>query len=152
MRAQGAVRAACWFAVMLRCPGLALRLAVGHHGCAASRATAAGLRVMHLPRQRTLCAVVATGDETMDPVGVKQEGAPMSTPKPAFQRRRLTTTGGLRNLPIVTPAYELLSQAVRKSKCIKQDMEVCSLWFSSSVCSFQLVPEHQMQHKIMATC
>jgi hypothetical protein len=53
-----------------------------------------------------------------------EQEQPVAAPKAKFQRRRLTTTGGLKGLPVVTPAYELLSQAVRKSKNIRQDMEV----------------------------
>ncbi|KAG5179656.1 P-loop containing nucleoside triphosphate hydrolase protein [Tribonema minus] len=44
--------------------------------------------------------------------------------KKKFQRRRLTTTGGLKGLPIAAPADELLSGAVRRSKKIRQDMEI----------------------------
>lgn len=44
--------------------------------------------------------------------------------KARVQRRRLTTTGGLKGLPVVSPADELLASAVRKAKRIRQDMEV----------------------------
>ncbi|CAM9322874.1 unnamed protein product, partial [Phaeothamnion confervicola] len=39
-------------------------------------------------------------------------------------RARLTATGGLKGLPVATPAVELLAQATRKSMRIKQDMEI----------------------------
>ena len=38
-------------------------------------------------------------------------------------RKRLTSTGGLKSLPIVTPSVELLSHANRKSKKVSQVSE-----------------------------
>ncbi|CAN0044079.1 unnamed protein product, partial [Choristocarpus tenellus] len=39
-------------------------------------------------------------------------------------RKRLTSTGGLKSLPIVTPSVELISHANRRSKKIGQDMKI----------------------------
>jgi LmbE family N-acetylglucosaminyl deacetylase len=50
------------------------------------------------------------------------EGGLVSTAQ--ARRTRLTTTGGLKGLPVVTPAAELLAHAIRKSKKISQDMEI----------------------------
>ena len=76
---------------------------------------------------RSIAAVaLSQADVTSDDLLQQPTADAASAPKPKFQRRRLTTTGGLKGLPVVTPPQELLAQALRKSKRIKQDMEVCS--------------------------
>jgi hypothetical protein len=81
------------------------------------------------PYRAAVAAAVQTeveedSTEEYDAVQADEQEQPVAAPKAKHQRRRLTTTGGLKGLPVVTPAYELLSQAVRKSKNIRQDMEV----------------------------
>ncbi|CAM9455406.1 unnamed protein product [Chrysoparadoxa australica] len=49
-----------------------------------------------------------------------REGAASSVKR----RKRLTSTGGLKGLPITSPSVELLAQAVNKSKKVKQDMDI----------------------------
>ncbi|CAB1113519.1 unnamed protein product [Ectocarpus sp. CCAP 1310/34] len=52
----------------------------------------------------------------------QQPQQPRTSTKRGTTRKRLTSTGGLKSLPIVTPSIELLSHASRRSKKVSQDM------------------------------
>eukprot|EP00904_Undaria_pinnatifida_P009504 jgi/Undpi1/5684/HiC_scaffold_2.g00958.m1 len=91
----------------------------------------------HLRRRRSECLVASVS--TSEGVNTKpaaegeaqqqQQSAPPPPPvgqerkqRTTKTRKRLTSTGGLKSLPIVTPSVELLSHANRRSKKVSQDM------------------------------
>eukprot|EP00903_Cladosiphon_okamuranus_P005507 g5487.t1 len=70
-------------------------------------------------------AKALTEDETqrrqqLSSASPEMQGQPR--PRRGNTRKRLTSTGGLKSLPIVTPSIELLSHASRRSKKVSQDM------------------------------
>ncbi|CAM9159719.1 unnamed protein product [Scytosiphon promiscuus] len=116
----------------------------GHPTSASSSSSrGSGQPMRHLRRKRSDCLVASTattGDREAKPASAEEkrvleqlssaaEPPPQqeqATPRPkrGTTRKRLTSTGGLKSLPIVTPSIELLSHASRRSKKVSQDMNI----------------------------
>ncbi|CAM9596668.1 unnamed protein product, partial [Discosporangium mesarthrocarpum] len=85
--------------------------------------TVGGVRPSRVGLRRRLTLVATSLESTKTG---KEEVKTTALPgvRPGKPRTRLTSTGGLKGLPIVTPSVELLSHATRRSKKISQDMDI----------------------------